>query len=163
MEQLLKIFELASYVVTVVGLPVAIATFLIQKRKDRAAEEEKTFHQLDDSYILFQKLCLDHPDLDIFDPPIGESYKPNEEQIRRESAIFGIQISMFERAHIMFRDKSKDFRANQWAGWEEYIKSYCYRHNFQREWKKIGSQFDKVFYKYMDSLMGDAVQGKEPT
>lgn len=157
MEELTKIFQLLSSAVTTIGFPFAIGTFILQKKKEKEAEEDNTFHQLDESYVFFQQLCLEHPDLDIFDPPIGEKYKPTEEQIRRESALFCIQISMFERAHVMFRNKSSKFRKTQWEGWVEYMRSYSYRTNFIREWNKIGSQFDKEFYNFMNSLVDNSI------
>ncbi len=156
MDEWVGIFELLSYVVATIGFPFAIATYIVQKKKDRAFEEESTFHHLDESYISFQQLCLEHPDLDIFDPPFGEAYEPSEEQLRRESAIFAIQISMFERAFVMFRNKSEEFRASQWSGWVEYIKSYCGRANFVREWEKIGPQFDCDFHRFMNTLIEES-------
>lgn len=149
----IKLFEFLSAFVTTVGLPFAIGTFILQKRKDQKSEEENTFHQLDESYVSFLQLCLANPDLDIFSPPIGETYKPSEEQLRREHAIFGILISLFERAHVMFRGKSSEFRGSQWDGWVEYMGSYCYRANFEQVWERIGSQFDKQFYDFMQKLI----------
>ncbi|MBU0908483.1 MAG: hypothetical protein KKA54_09885 [Proteobacteria bacterium] len=152
-DESIKIFELLSYIVTTIGLPFAIGTFIFQKRNEHKAEEENTFHQLDESYVSFLQLCLQHPDLDIFCPPIGNTYKPTEEQLRREHAVFGILISLFERAYFMFRDKSPEFRRSQWRGWVEYMECYSYRANFEREWNKIGSQFDKEFQTFMQNLV----------
>ena len=153
LDELIRIFELFSYIVTVFGLPFAIGTFIFQKRKERKVEEENTFHQLDESYVAFLQLCLQHPDLDIFYPPIGSSYKPTNEQLRREHAVFCILISLFERAYVMFNDKSPEYRGAQWSGWVQYMESYCYRSNFEREWEMVGEQFDVQFYEFMQNLI----------
>ena len=159
-DKLLMISELISYVVTSISLPLAIYTFVLQKQKDKESDEEKTFHQLDESYVSFLELCLNHPDLDVFDLPTSKSYSPTEDQLRREQAIFGILISLFERSHVMFRDKSPDFRGAQWDGWVKYIKSYCYRPNFERVWDKIGDQFDSEFYEFMKKLIIETKSAK---
>ena len=47
-----------SYVVTVVGLPFAIAVFVWEQRKERAAEDEEVYQRLSDEYAEFLKLVL---------------------------------------------------------------------------------------------------------
>jgi len=153
LEEYSNIFQLIANIVTAIGLPFAIATFIYQKKKESDAEKENTFHQLDESYVSYMQLCLVNSDLDIFGNAIEEDYDPTEEQLRREHAIFGILISLFERAHVMFHDKSQELRQHQWLGWVEYMKSYCYRSNFIREWRNIGSQFDIQFYEFMEKLI----------
>jgi hypothetical protein len=153
--------QIIANAVTAVGLPLAIVTFILQKVKENRMEEEKTFHQLDESYIEFMKICLSNSDLDIFGTAIKEKYEPTEEQLRREQAIFGILISLFERAHVMFRDKSSDFRQDQWHGWIEYIKFYSNRQNFIREWNKIGYQFDRLLYKFMQEIISESKEANK--
>ena len=153
MDEYANLFQMIANIVTAVGFPFAIIIFVFQKKKENKAEEESAFHQLDESYVSFMKLCLANSDLDVFGDEIGECYIPTEEQLRREHAIFGILISLFERAHVMFRDKSQEFRQSQWSGWVEYMKSYCRRSNFVREWEIIGKQFDVQFYEFMEQLI----------
>ncbi|HJW52820.1 MAG TPA: hypothetical protein VJ501_12480 [Burkholderiaceae bacterium] len=38
-----SIWEVASYVVTVIGLPLAIFVFLYEQRKERATEEDEVY------------------------------------------------------------------------------------------------------------------------
>jgi hypothetical protein len=58
-------FELASFIVTVVGLPFAIAVFLIQQRKERENEEEEAYQHLSDAYSDFLKIVLANSDLQL--------------------------------------------------------------------------------------------------
>ena len=55
--------ELASYVVTVVGLPFAIGAFLIEQRRERENEEEEGYQLLSDAYNDFLKIVLANADL----------------------------------------------------------------------------------------------------
>lgn len=42
----LETWELFSYVVTVIGLPLAIIVFLFEQRRDRESEEESVYRLL---------------------------------------------------------------------------------------------------------------------
>ncbi len=62
----LETWELMSYVVTVIGLPLAILVFLFEQRKERENEEEEVYQLLSDNYQEFLKVALDNPDLRLF-------------------------------------------------------------------------------------------------
>ena len=57
---------LLSNVVTVIGLPLAIAVFFFEQRKERENEEEEVYQLLSDSYQDFLKVALQNPDLRLF-------------------------------------------------------------------------------------------------
>jgi hypothetical protein len=56
-------WEILSYMVTVIGLPFAIAVFIFEQRRERQSEEEEIFQRLSDEYREFLKLVLDNSDL----------------------------------------------------------------------------------------------------
>ncbi|MDQ6882492.1 MAG: hypothetical protein M3150_10400, partial [Pseudomonadota bacterium] len=56
-------WELASFIVTTLGLPYAIALFAWEQRKERDNEEEEAYQLLSDAYNDFLKVVLAHPDL----------------------------------------------------------------------------------------------------
>ncbi len=56
-------WELLSYIVTAVGLPVAILVFLYEQKKERANEDEEVYQLVSDNYQDFLKIALEHPDL----------------------------------------------------------------------------------------------------
>ena len=56
-------WELASFVVTALGLPFAIAFFMWEQRKERDNEEEEAYQLLSDAYIDFLRIVLANPDL----------------------------------------------------------------------------------------------------
>ncbi len=59
----LETWELLSYIVTVVGLPFAIAVYFLDQRKERENEEEAIWAQLSDAYIDFLEVVLTNSDL----------------------------------------------------------------------------------------------------
>ena len=65
----LETWELLSYVVTVVGLPLAIVAYMFEQRKERANEEEETYQLLSDNYQDFLKVVLENSDLKLFSTP----------------------------------------------------------------------------------------------
>ena len=62
----LETWELLSYVVTVVGLPLAIVAYVFEQRKERANEEEEVYQLLSDNYQDFLKVVLENSDLRLF-------------------------------------------------------------------------------------------------
>ena len=89
----LEIWELLSYVVTVVGLPLAIAVFIFEQRKERNNEEEEVYQLLSDNYQQFLRVALEHPDLRLF--ASEETPALSEEQRERMFIIFSMLISLF--------------------------------------------------------------------
>ena len=74
-------WELASYVVTALGLPCAIAFFAWEQRKERDNEEEEAYQLLSDAYNDFLKVVLANPDLHLRTNDPLQS--PNPEQVER--------------------------------------------------------------------------------
>ena len=56
-------WEIASYVVTVIGLPLAIGVFLLEQRRERRNEEDGVYQLLADAYNDFLRVAIDNPDL----------------------------------------------------------------------------------------------------
>ena len=82
----LETWELLSYVVTVVGLPLAICVFLYEQRRERENEEEEVYQLLSDNYQEFLKVALDNPDLRLFSTERAPTL--TEEQRERQVIIF---------------------------------------------------------------------------
>src|SRR5581483_12235287 len=96
----LQFTELAFYVVEIFGLPFAIFVFLLEQRKERQNEAEEIFQRLSDEYREFLKLVLDNADLHLLRRE-GAPQNLTDEQKERRFAIFGILISLFERAYLL--------------------------------------------------------------
>src|SRR5262245_4104419 len=113
-------WEILSYIVTVIGLQLAIFVFIYEQRKERANEEEEIFQRLSDEYAEFLKLVLDNSDLQLLRREGGHQSLTPEQQERR-FAIFGILISLFERAYLLVYEQDMDKKARRlWRSWEDY-------------------------------------------
>jgi hypothetical protein len=131
----LQWWELGSYVVTVVGLPFAIAVFWMEQRRERQNDEEETYQRLSDEYAEFLKLVLQNSDLGLFRGLASEEHEKsfNAEQLERKRVLLEILISLFERAYLLVYEEELS-RQNQrlWASWEDYMREWCRRPDFRR-------------------------------
>src|SRR5688572_5166109 len=93
-------WELASYVVTVIGLPLAISVFIYERRRERQNEQEEIYQRLSDEYADFLKLVLDNADLHLLRQTSG-SRTLTDEQTERRHTLFEILIALFERAYLL--------------------------------------------------------------
>jgi len=147
------IFELLSYVTVVLGLPAAIVQYRRSKLREQADREYGTYNALDEKYMEFQRICFDHPELDIFDIADANPQALDEEKRKQELISFTMLISIFERAYLMYHDQSNKVKAAQWTGWDEYIRSYAERANFRNAWEVSGETFDRNFENYVEGIM----------
>ena len=127
----LEWMELASYVVTVIGLPGAIYVFIHEQRKERDAEEEEIHQRLSDDYVEFLRLVLDHADLQLLRRHGGQIELSHEQQERRD-VLFGILVSIFERAYLLvYEDDMPRKTRRLWQSWEDYMREWCRREDFR--------------------------------
>ncbi|MEW6119944.1 MAG: hypothetical protein AB1593_07635 [Pseudomonadota bacterium] len=122
--------EAASYVVTIVGLPFAIAVYLLDQRRERQNEEEELFLRLSDEYADFMRLVIDNADLHLLSP--DEKGPLNEEQRERKRALFAILVALFERAYVLvYEDDMSRQQARLWQSWADYMHEWCQRADFR--------------------------------
>jgi hypothetical protein len=145
----LETWELLSYVVTVVGLPFAIAVFLWEQRKQRLADEEELHQRLSAAYTDFLKLVLDNADLQLLRAKPTHS-ELSDEQLERRVALFGILISIFEQAYVMVYEESMSRqRQRLWQDWADYIQDWCARPEFRAALPELLRGEDEDFADYM--------------
>jgi hypothetical protein len=127
----LETWELASYVVTVVGLPFAIVVFMLEQRKERQNEEEEIYQQLSDEYGEFLKLLLQNADLQLTGRPLEDGALTDEQRERRR-ILFELLISLFERAYLLvYEEHMSRQTARLWGSWEDYMRFWCSRPDFR--------------------------------
>ena len=149
---LFETFEFLSYVVTVVGLPLALIAFLLEQRKERLNEQEEIFQRLSDEYREFLKLVLDNADLHLLR---RESVRSDftEEQKERRLAIFGILVSLFERAHLLVYEEKMDKQTRRmWKSWEDYMREWVRRADFRDALPALLEGEDEEFTEYIRHL-----------
>lgn len=147
----LETWELLSYVVTVVGLPLAISVFIFEQRKERNNEEEEVYQLLSDNYQDFLKIALEHPDLRLF--ASEETSALSEEQRERMFIIFSMLISLFERAYLLlYEDNMKEKQLRRWRSWEDYMGEWCNRADFRASLPALLRGEDPEFAEYIQKL-----------
>jgi hypothetical protein len=149
-----EVWEALSYVVTVVGLPMAIAVFFMEKRKERENEDESVYQQLSDNYQDFLRIALDNPDLGIFSSK--EVPAPTAEQVERQFIIFSMLVSLFERAYLLLYDEGMPPKqARRWNSWEDYIREWCRRSDFRSRLPELLRGEDPDFVRYIEQLAAE--------
>jgi hypothetical protein len=147
----LETWELLSYVVTVVGLPLAISVFIFEQRKERDNEEEAVYQLLSDNYQEFLKITLEHPDLRLF--ASEETPALSAEQRERMFIIFSMLISLFERAYLLlYEDNMKEKQLRRWRSWEDYMGEWCNRADFRGALPALLRGEDPEFADYIQTL-----------
>ena len=133
-------WEIASYVVTVIGLPLAIAVFLFQQSRERRNEEDEVYQLLSDAYNDFLRVAIDNPDLHLRSDTATVELTP--EQQERLLLIFDMLISLLERAFLTAHSgRMTPAQRRRWNSWED----------FMREWL----QRDAFFYRLPHLLKGE--------
>jgi hypothetical protein len=124
-----ELLEMASFVVTVVGLPFAIGVFLFEQRRERENEEEEGYQLLSDAYNDFLKVVLANSDLQL--RSTAALPNPTPEQNERMLVIFDVLISLFERAYLVaWREDMSGTEQRRWNSWDDYMREWCRRDDF---------------------------------
>jgi hypothetical protein len=124
-----ELLEMASFVVTVVGLPFAIGVFLFEQRRERENEEEEGYQLLSDAYNDFLKVVLANSDLQL--RSTAALPNPTPEQNERMLVIFDMLISLFERAYLVaWREDMSSTEQRRWNSWDDYMREWCRRDDF---------------------------------
>ena len=147
--------EFLSYLVTVIGLPLAIAVFWLEQRKERRNEEEESYQRLSDDYQDFLKLALDHADLKLMS---RQPHELNEEQRERKAILFGILIALFERAYLLvFEDHMPKQTRRLWQSWEDYMREWCALADFRAALPELLRGEDEDFCAHIRRIAAEEV------
>jgi len=147
-------WELLNYVVTVVGLPLAIFVFVYEKRHERENEEEAVYQLLSDNYQDFLKVALGNPDLQLFSATLTTGLTP--EQHERMTIIFSMLVSLFERAYLLlYAPSMAPKEARRWQSWEDYMREWCRREDFRTLLPKLLAGEDPEFAAHIVRLAAE--------
>lgn len=146
------LLEALSYMVTILGFPLAIAVFVIEQRKQRQNEENALHRMLSEEYDGFLKLTLDHSDLLLIRRGAPQP-KLTEEQLERRHILFSILISLFEKAYIIVHDEhmTRD-TARMWSTWEDDMREWCERDDFREALPQLLEGEDDEFSEHIRAI-----------
>jgi len=122
-------WEIASYVVTVIGLPLAITVFFFEQRRERRNEEDEVYQLLSDAYNDFLRVAIDNPDLHLRSNTVTADLTP--EQQERMLLIFDMLISLLERAFLTAHSEHMTpAQRRRWNSWEDFMREWVQRDDF---------------------------------
>ncbi len=149
----LEQWELASYIVTVIALPLGLVAYLLDQRKERQNEDDEVYQKLSDEYAEFSKLLLDNSDLRLMSTYVAGQH--TDEQSERKRIMFDYLISLFERAFILLYEEKMNTRTRrQWSSWEDYIHFWFKRPDFCEALDALLDGEDPDFQRYMRKAAG---------
>ena len=156
-------WELLSYVVTVVGLPFAIAVFVWEQRRQRQQEEEEIYQRLADEYTDFMKLVLENADLRLLQRG-GPAIDLTAEQRERRLALFVVLVALFERAFLLVWEPVLNRQnARLWQSWEDFMREWCRRADFREALPEMLQGEDPEFAAHIRRVAAAEADGASRT
>jgi hypothetical protein len=151
----LEWLEAASYVVTIVGLPMAIGVFFYEQRRERQNEEEEIYQRLSDEYAEFLKLVLQNADLQLTRVEVDESAL-SAEQLERRRILLELLVSIFERSYLLvYEEHMKRQTQRLWSSWEDYMRSWCRRNDFRTLLPNLLEGEDPDFVQHISRIAAE--------
>ena len=157
----LRGWELASYLVTVLGLPVALFALWREMRAERLNEhkeieqrEDEIYVELSQQYTAFLESALANPDLDL----LGDDAPPHltQEQARSRRVYFEMLIALFERAYILLHEPTLTAQsARRWQSWADYMSWWLAKPDFCAYVQANLEGEDADFARYMRERIRD--------
>jgi len=137
-DEALRLWEFLSYLVTVLGLPVAVVTIWRELRAERVNEakeleqrEDEIYVQLSQQYSALLEAALAHPELDVLEETPSDTLTP--EQKRRQSIYYEMLMALFERAFILlYEDAPSGQSGRRWGSWADFFSYWLKRPEFAR-------------------------------
>jgi hypothetical protein len=163
-DDTLRLWEFGSYLVTVIGLPVALYVLWREHRESRVNElkeieqrDEETYLRLSEQYTEFVEAVLRYPELGLH-PRLPEMTDLPPEAQARKLLFFEMLIELFERAYILLHEEVLDAQgARRWRSWADYMEQWCGRRDFREALPALLSGEDPAFANYILALRDRAV------
>jgi hypothetical protein len=143
----LEFMEFLSYVATVIGIPLATVTYILQEKKERQNEQEEIYDKLMGHYTVIQEKLFEFPELDVHDKTLD-----NFEDARRQYILYQMVVSLFERSYILLASETDPAYQRMWNSWEDYIREWIRHPNFIAALPRLMEGEDKDFVSYMAEL-----------
>lgn len=144
-------WELASYVVTVIGLPGAMAIFVYEQRRERRNEEDEVYQLLSNAYNDFLRVVIENPDLRLRSQTATPDL--NAEQQERMLVVFDMLISLLERAYLTaWSPRMTAEQKRRWNSWEDFMREWIRRDGFYLRLPVLLKGEDPEFAAYLRKL-----------
>jgi hypothetical protein len=158
LEQLQTVAETLYYIALSISGPLALIGYLRAKQNERREREYKTYDELDNKLLEFQKLALQH-DLELIDlPDVSPALAGDRLRKKQQLVTCTLAFSLFQRAYLMFHGQSDRFKARQWAGWNARLERFVNRDTTRDAWQLARAQFDTDFQRFVDGKIAGQLQ-----
>lgn len=157
--------NVATFAATFLGIPVAVFTFVRERKRDREAREVEAYTVVNQSYVDYLKTCLEHPRLSIHSHFATWGRELPLEEVR-DAILFEILVSSCESAFFMYRGQQTAFKRKQWNGWNQYMREWCETSWFRAHWSgDLASCYDAEFGAHINRVMAEIedIRSKSPT
>ena len=156
MNAVREIAEVLANLATFLGIPLALYVFVRDRQRDREARELATYSALKSLYLDYLKLCLEHLELQVQDYTPASTTTLTAAQAQRKMIVFEMLVNILEAAFFLYRRHADPFKQAQWSGWNQYMRGWCGREDFQAAWEQhLRAQLDSDFTKHMDAILRD--------
>lgn len=153
-DDAMRLFEFLSYLVTVLGLPIAILAIWREMRAERANEakeleqrEDEIYVQLSQQYSAILEAALAHPELDVLEK---SSAVLTPDQRRRQSIYYEMLLALFERAYILlYEDTPTGQGGRRWGSWADFFSYWLKRPDFALYVEKNLQGEDPAFVSFV--------------
>jgi hypothetical protein len=150
MTYFVDVAQAVYYVSLSITGPLALLGYLRCKNRERRDAEYHIYDELDNKYLEYQKLALQH-DLDLIDVPDCSTYLEGDRlRKKHELVTAACGFSLFQRAYLMFHRQSDDFKRRQWQGWDQLLAAFLMRASTQDAWQVCKLHFDRGFQAFVD-------------
>src|SRR5947209_12194583 len=151
LEQMHLVAQIIYYIALSISGPLALVGYLRAKQNERREREYKTYDELDNKLLEYQKLALQH-DLELIDvPDLSPALAGDRQRKKQQLVTCTLALSLFQRAYLMFHGQSDRFKARQWAGWDARLERFVNRDTTRDAWQLCRAQFDTGFQRFIDA------------
>ncbi|MBJ3786388.1 hypothetical protein [Devosia sediminis] len=148
---MLEVTAFLGDIVTVLGFPLGILAFWIQRNRERRNEEAMIYESLASSYDGFLKLVLENTDLQLWSKDGADNLDADQQE--RLQVLFELLGSLFERAYILaYSDHMTEVQQRRWSQWENYMRQWCGREDFSKVIPQLLADADHDFARYLRRL-----------
>ncbi len=158
LEQLQLVAQIFYYVALGITGPLAVISYLRARQDERRQREYRTYDELDNKLLEYQKLALQH-DLELIDlPDLSPALAGDRLRKKQQLVTCTLAFSLFQRAYLMFHDQSDRFKARQWAGWNARLERFVTRDTTRDAWQLCRAQFDTGFQRFVEGKIAGQLQ-----
>jgi hypothetical protein len=158
LEETLTVAQIIYYIALSISGPLALFGYWRAKQNERREREYKTYDELDNKLLQYQKLALRH-DLELIDvPDLSPALAGDRLRKKQQLVTCALAFSLFQRAYLMFHGQSDQFKARQWAGWNVRLDRFVNRDSTRDAWHLSRAQFDRGFQHFVDAKIGNQLR-----